>query len=538
MNGLAHTPNWIFPRTWLPLLVLAFSVLFVSGCNTPSNPQSETIPITIIDNGETQEVLTPLGASVLDVLQKAEISLNDLDRVDPPTYTALTEAATITITRVKEEFEREEKIIPFERQTVRNESLPEGESLLVQPGENGIQEITYRRVFENGVEISRSILKIETTREARPEILMLGIQSPFIPIEIPGKLAYLTGGNAWVMEGDTRQRRPVVTTADLDGRIFSISPNGEWLLFTRKSNSESTINSLWVISLIDENPQPINLRVDNIIHFAEWVPNRTATILYSTVEPRSTAPGWQANNSLNRLVFNPAGRILRDESIIEANAGGIYGWWGTTFQFSPDGGKLAYARPDSIGLVDFENNQLDPLIEFLPFQTRSDWAWVPGMAWNGDASVLYYVNHHPLAGLSNPETSPLFDLSAFVLPGGPIINLRSQTGMFAYPSVSPTHRSNPTWIAHLEAVFPEQSENSRYRLVVMHQDGSNRKTIFPEQGGSGLDPQKAVWSPYATNTDTIFLGVIYQGNVWVISPDTWQAKQITGDGLITRLDWK
>ncbi len=538
MNDLAHTSNWIVPRTWLPFIFLALSVLFVSGCNAPSNSQTETIPITILDNGQTSEVLAPVGASVLDVLQKAEISLNDLDRIEPATYTALTGAATITIIRVQEEFEREEKIIPFERQTVRNESLPEGESLLVQPGENGIQEITYRRVLENGIETSRSVFKIETVREARSEILMLGIQSPFIPIEIPGKLAYLTGGNAWVMEGDSRQRRPLVTTADLDGRIFSISPNGEWLLFTRKGNTDSAINSLWVVSLVDENAQPISLRVDNVIHFAEWVPDRTATILYSTVEPRSTPPGWQANNNLNRLVFNPAGRIVRNEPIIETNAGGIYGWWGTTFRFSSDGEKLAYARPDSIGLVDFEANQLIPLFDFLPFQTRSDWAWVPGMAWNGDGSVLYYVNHTPMAGLSNPETSPLFDLSAFILPSGPLITIRSQTGMFAYPSLSPAHSTNPTWIAHLEAVFPEQSETSRHRLVVMHQDGSNRKAIFPEQGGSGLDPQQVVWSPYPSNSDTIFIGLIYQGNVWIIGADNWQAQQITGDGLITRLDWR
>jgi hypothetical protein len=517
---------------------VAISFFSFSGCVSTSTGLTETIQISILDNNETIQTVAPVGSSVQDVLDNAGIILNELDRVEPSTYSALVEPMTITITRILEEFDREESVIPFERQTVRNESLPEGESLLVQPGENGIQEITYRRVIENGIEISRSVFKIETIREARPEILMLGIQSPFIPIQIPGKLAYLTGGNAWVMEENTRQRRPVVTSADLDGRIFSISPNGEWLLFTRQGNSDTILNTLWIINLNEENAQPIYLQVDNVIHFAEWAPNRTATILYSTVEPRSTAPGWQANNNLYRLVFNPAGRVLRNEPIIETNAGGIYGWWGTSFRFSPDGNQIAYARPDSIGIVNQEEKLLSPLVEILPFQTRSDWAWVPGIAWNEDGSVLYFVNHAPMPGLNDPEASPIFDLSAFILPSGPVLKVNAQTGMFSYPSVSPDHLFSPNWVAYLEAIFPEQSETSRYRLMVMQQDGSNRRMIFPQEGGSGLYPQHVVWSPYLENTDTIFLGFVFQGNVWVISTDTWESKQITGDGLITRLDWK
>ena len=41
---------------------------------------------------------------------------------------------------------------------------------------------------------------------------MVGVQAPFAPISIPGKLIYLTGGNAWMMEGTTSTRRPLVTS--------------------------------------------------------------------------------------------------------------------------------------------------------------------------------------------------------------------------------------------------------------------------------------------------------------------------------------
>lgn len=510
----------------------------LSACNSPQRSQSESVLVTIVDLNNQSEVSVPFGSSVLEALQIAKYELGSLDRTEPPSFSLITEPTTITITRVEEKFEQEEIIIPFERQTVKNENLPEGESLLVQPGENGIQQITYRRLIENGVETSRSIFKIEITKEAKPEILMIGIQSPFVPLEIPGKLVYLTGGNAWLVERDTRQRRPVITTGDLDGRVFSLSPNGEWLLFTRKANIENEINTLWVISLVEEDAQPISLNVKNIIHFAEWLPNRTATILYSTVEPRQTAPGWQANNDLRRLVFNSAGRVVRDESIIETNAGGIYGWWGTNYYISPSANSIAFSRPDAIGLVNEKEGALEIILTLLPLQTRSDWAWVPWLEWSANGKVLYFANHTPMTGMNEPESSPLFDLSAYLLPSGPLVKLVSQTGMFAYPSISHSIAESKGWLAYLEAIFPDQSETSRYRLIVMQPDGSNRTVIFPTEGGTGLDPQKIVWSPAVPETDHAFIGFVHQGNLWLVSTTDWQPRQVTGDGLITRIDWK
>lgn len=143
-----------------------------------------------------------------------------------------------------------------------------------------------------------------------------------------------------------------------------------------------------------------------------------------------------------------------------------------------------------------------------------------------------------MPGLSDPETSPLFDLSAFILENGPLVRLQSQAGMFAYPAVSFPGENHDSQVAFLEAIFPEQSETSRYRLSLIDQDGSNKINIFPPEGSGGLDPQQVVWSPQQiTGSDTI-LAVIYQGNIWLIQAVTWQAQQITGDGLITRLDWK
>jgi resuscitation-promoting factor RpfB len=369
---------------------------------------------------------------------------------------------------------------------------------------------------------------------------MVGVQAPFAPITMPGVLAYLTSGNAWVMQNTTGERRAVVNTGDLDGRVFQLSPDGTWLLFTRRAAEDNpeTINALWVVNIQEDDPKLVDLGVKNIIHFADWVPGTIRTVAYSTVEPRTSAPGWQANNDLSQVSFSLSGIALKPQELIEANFGGIYGWWGTHFAWSPDGERLAYARPDSIGWVDLKEKAFVQLKEIIPLQTRSDWAWVPGIEWSIDGSLIYTVAHVPLAGLTNDESSPLFDVCAVMLESKRSVCLVPQTGMFAYPSPSPILPDGSFIVAYLQAIFPDKSESSRYRLMRMDQDGSDRRLIFPPEGSPGLEPQKVVWGPVPVEGSLKWIGAIYQGNLWLIDPEDGRAQQITGDGSIAKIDWK
>lgn len=520
--------------------ILVYSILIPAGCSPALDAEQSLVETTILADGKNYTQKVSIGTTVQGALEKSGMVIAALDRVDPPSYTVIIEPTLIQITRVKEVFEIEEVTIPFERQTVRNESLPEGQTMLIQAGVNGVQQITYRRLFEDDVEVSRNVFKSLVIAEALPEIVMVGVQAPFTPVTIPGKLVYLTAGNAWLLEETSGNRRPVVTTGDLDGRVFSLSSNGEWLLYTRKGDEESEeINSLWVVNLAQKSPQPISLRTENIVHFADWRPGSSSTIAYSTVEPRSTAPGWQANNDLHLLSFNASGTFVDKQELIEANSGGIYGWWGSVYAWSPDGKRIAYARPDGVGLVELNETNTILLIDITPLQTRGDWAWVPGIGWSPDNDILYLVNHAPMSGLTTDETSPLFDLNAYIVDEGYSVNLIPQTGMFAYPSPSPVITNRHYLVAFLQAIFPEQSESSRYRLMIMDRDGSNRRSIFPPEGSPGLEPQKVVWGPSQNNSQPAnWLAVIYQGNLWLLNLERQQAQQITGDGSISKIDWR
>ena len=513
-------------------------LLLLTGCSTPTPEEASSITVNVLVDNEQKIVKTLPGTSVKIILDSENINLGALDKVSPPLYSEINEPVDIQVIRVTEEFQSEDSLIAFETQTIKNETLPEGQTFLVQAGVNGVLQITHRILYENGIETSKSVFKTDVIQEAIPEIVMVGVQTPFTSISIPGKLAYLTSGNAWIMEETTGSRRPLVTSADLDGRVFSLSPSGDWLLFSRSAEegNEDVINTLWMIDTTSEDAKPIDLRIQNIVHFADWVPGRGITISYSTVEIRSAAPGWQANNDLLIKSFNGSGVIIGEEEIIPANSGGIYGWWGTEFSWSPDGDQLAYARPDSVGWVDFENQEFVPVLNLTPFQTLSDWAWVPGIGWTADHSLLYTTIHQNGSEHENGETSPYFDLVAVNFANnGAVFNLITQTGMFAYPVPSRFSQNNTFQVAYLQAIFPEKSDSSRYRLVLMDQDSSNKDVIFPEEGSPGLEPQEIVWGP-AFNTK--YLAFIYQDNLWLLDTASQKANQITGDSSIQKIDWK
>jgi hypothetical protein len=521
------------------VLLSAAGIFLLAACAVPT-PVQGLVKVTIAVDAKQVEVQAPAGSSVQTVLDSASITLTSLDRVDPPSYSLITGPTAIKVTRVTETFEIEEQVIPFSQQKVKNESLPEGKTLLIQPGVNGELQITYRGVSEDGVEVSRSPVKNQVITDPKPEIIMVGVQSPFAAIPITHKLAYLTAGNAWVMQRSTGERKPVVSTSDLDGHIFTLSADGKWLLFTRKSSRPASelINTLWVVNTQDDNPIPINLKVNNVVHFADFVPGSPATIVYSTVEPRAAAPGWQSNNDLEQLTFSASGTIVRQEEIIQANSGGIYGWWGTTYAWSADGKSLAYARPDGVGLVDIEKKKLVPVLDLLPYQPQGDWAWVPGIDWSPDHQILFTGTHASKSGMTSNEASPIFDMSAILVDNNQTIDMVAQAGMFAYPSASPMLPGNRFWLAYLQAIFPDRSDTSRYHLVISQRDGSNRNVVFPPEGSPGLEPQQVIWSPMPADGSPMWVAVHYQGNLWLIDPVSGQTQQITGDGLINKIDWK
>ena len=164
------------------------------------------------------------------------------------------------------------------------------------------------------------------------------------------------------------------------------------------------------------------------------------------------------------------------------------------------------------------------------------------MVWGSEARTLFVVTHAPAPAPLTAEGSPYFDLTAISMVNDATVRMAQNVGMFAYPSASPVRfrgKERVYQVAYLQAVFPDQSESSRYRVYVMDRDGSNRRALFPPADSVGLELQTVAWAPLPVEGQAgDFLAIVYQGNLWLVDSGNGQAFQVTNDGALVKVDWR
>lgn len=526
-------------------LLFLFSMTLLSSCSSLSQIElpfgeeknaSIHVRITALDG--SWEADLPLNISVRQALETMRVPYSEDDRIEPDLSSQLTANTQISIVRITFEENTSEKIIPFESQTVRNETLPDGETYIIQAGQNGREQIVTRSTFENGILISQNTSKRTILQEAVPEILMLGAKAEYAPIRISGKLVYISNGSAWLMTESTENRVPLVTSGDLDGHILDLSSDGNWLLFSRKTRDDE-INSLWMLNISDWSAKPISLRVSNVIHFAAWLPGEARRILYSTVNPSAEAPGWKANNDLWMQIVSDTGMLMSREELTPADNSGTYSWWGTEFELSADSRSILYASAGSIGIIDRLTGEKHPLLNILPYEkTRSDWAWIPGLTWNDDGSRFFFSYHGDISGTEETFDPSDYHLGSYLISEEQAQPFIQKSGIFSYPRCSPRFSDGSLWLAYLQTLAPMQSEAERYRIMLASEDGTEIRPVYPLEGAAGfVSPQKLVWAPVSERSST-WISFLQQGNLWLVNPFSGIYNQITVDGSITKFIWE
>lgn len=465
--------------------------------------------------------------TVRNVLAETNITLNDLDRVEPDLYVQIKPEMTIRVIRVTEKTETEAVSIPFEQRIAVNEALPLGEKRLAQLGVNGEETTVTRIVFEDGVEISRTEVSRSVTKTPVEELLIVGGQGTLPTVAFDGIIAYLSGGNAWVMKDNNVARRPLTIEGDLDGRVFSLSADGSTLLYSRTVTDtiDAPLNELWTVSTRIVGEEPISLPVKGVL-YAEWSPVITAeTIAYSTAERVPSQPGWRSNNDLRLWDINT--EFSEAEEIVPTNTNGLYPWWGTTFSWSPDGTMFAYANANEVGVIDAISKTVTSLISFSPYQTNSEWVWVPTVSWSPNSAFIVTTIHGEPGEGASVETNEVFDVWLLAATGDLKVRLWEQAGMW----------SNPVWysqgISFGRAITPLKSINSRYKLTIVDWDGSNAQVIFPQEGGIGLGFPEVVWTN--NGDDAVF---VHENNLYLLNTDgTTGALQLTSDNQSHKPVW-
>lgn len=515
---------------WATIILL---LLWLTAC-VPDNGRS----VTLVADGETRTLATE-ALTVRDLLIEAGVTLDEDDRVVPVEPTFVEDGMTVRIIRVEVRTETEQREMPFERQTVRDASIPAGETRLLEPGVVGIEELTYRVTIEDGVELERRLVRQVTLQEPRAELILTGVQAELKPVAITGTVAYVANHNVWVMQTTSPNQRRLTHTGDLDSRVFSLSPDGSYLLFTRVATAtgeSAPLNTLWMIETAAADAEPVRLEAESVL-WADWAPECQGVptgsgcrIAYSTGLPTEGNPGWKAENDL--WVARPRasdGQLLGQRRVVEPSGGGAYGWWGTTYAWSPDGQSLAYARAEEVGLIRAYSGAQTTLTRFPPYRTYAPWVWTPTVSWSPEGKFVAATLHGPSPAGGAPEDSPVFDVWALAADGTITAELASEAGMWAAPVYAP--EGDHVVFGHARS--PYVSRTSGYDLYLMDRDGSDRQLLFPLQDEIGLEYPEVAWGPGGDR-----LAVVYQGNLYLIHVTSGQVDQLTAEGGVTTVRWQ
>jgi len=508
------------------LLVWA-ALVFLVACAAPKpNPVRITL---VADGNHTPLTADAPGATVRDVLRQADITLNDLDRVRPPESVAISDGMTITVTRIIQRTETQTQTIPFTQQTVRDATVPAGQSKVIQVGRNGMLALTFRLTFEDGVQTERVETRREIVEQPETEMVLVGIENVLDAVPFSGTIAYIANSNAYVIRQATSNRRALTTSGDLDGRVFSLSADGKWLLFTRaltETTEGGPLNSLWVVDTVQALAAPKLLKPPGVI-FAGWSPDGNS-IAYSTATASNAPPGWRAANDL-WIAGLRAGTLGTPDRILEPSTGGMFGWWGANYAWSPDAKSIAIGSTDGIAVVDLRTRKPITLASFPAYNTFSNWAWTPTVAWTPDSKFVLAVMHGPSPAGEPAESSPVFDVWSLAADGSLKARLAGESGMWAAPQVGTMADS----IVFGRAQAPYASADSRYDLFKMDRDGSNRTRLFPAEGKLGLQGRP----DFAFSPEGSHIVTVYQHDLYFVNISTGASQQLTTEGNASSPRW-
>ncbi len=510
----------------LSLLLASLALLALvslSGCNPlPTRPR----PVTLVADGE-RRALETFAPNVGALLAESRITLENLDRVEPPETAQIRAGMVITVTRVWEETETITQTLPFGRQVARDASLPEGETRLLQTGEAGLREQAYRLTFQDGEVIERRLVRDSVTQAPQDEVVLIGTRPQVTTLSITGTLAYLENQDAWVIRESTANRRRLTHLGDLDGQVFALSPTGDRLLFTRPVTEEEHFNALWLVNTFEAGSEPLPLALEDVL-WADWSPDGN-TLAWTTAEVSDRPTGWRGRNDLWTAGLLESGRLTARREILQPEAGGGYGWWGARYAWAPDGERLAYAWPDEVGVVELRTRSRQPLFEFPAYRTYSSWAWEPGLSWTPEGDFIAAVIHGPPPGAGDPEESPVFDLWMIEATGAYSAEIASEVGMWS----APRFEAGGDRLLFGRATIPYQSHRSGYALCTIDRDGSNRDCFYPAEGETGITLPRWQWSPLGDQFVFVF-----QGDIHLLPLGETVALPITDQGGVTTFDWR
>ena len=133
--------------------------------------------VTLSHDG-SELVVSTTAATVGALLAQEGVVLGADDDVSPPADTSIVDGLAITVHRVTHATTTVVQAAPFPTTTVTDPSLAAGQSVVVTPGVDGSNQVTYDGLYVDGVLQSQSVVTVVVLVAPIPQVTRVGTAGP------------------------------------------------------------------------------------------------------------------------------------------------------------------------------------------------------------------------------------------------------------------------------------------------------------------------------------------------------------------------
>ena len=152
-------------------------------------------PVSVKFGGE-QKWAPMKGETVAVALERIGVVLEKNDTVTPALTETVTKDTQIIVNTVRDRQREETSTIPYKTITRRSPLLKNGQTKVMQEGQNGQKTTVYKEHVVNGVVETSTVLKETINKATVDKVIITGDKSAHVsPLEIPSSVKFDENGN-------------------------------------------------------------------------------------------------------------------------------------------------------------------------------------------------------------------------------------------------------------------------------------------------------------------------------------------------------
>lgn len=149
--------------------------------------------VEITADGKKTKVMVTDGATVADVLEKANIVLGEDDTVSKKLSKKVKADMEIVVGRVSYSTHKETETLHYKTVTKKDSSMYTNQSKVKQAGKDGTQVVTYKDKYVDGKLVESEIVKTKVKKAAQDKIVLVGTKSrPVVSVSGRATISELT----------------------------------------------------------------------------------------------------------------------------------------------------------------------------------------------------------------------------------------------------------------------------------------------------------------------------------------------------------